>query len=292
MPVDINLNRHGRWISFFVHRPGLSFLMIAFLIGSVYFISSRLATGFLPEMDEGSIVLDYTSLPGTSLQETDRSCVKWRSYSLLSPKLRPIQEVPELRWGSSITEPNYGDYLIQLRKTYAQHRSGNRRDPQKVVSTQPALKIDFGQVIGDMLGDLMSSTKPVEIKIYGDNADVLHGIAKEVAAVANEVKGTADVFNGITVAGPSLSIEPNSTKLAQFGITLPIFSHSYKHSWKEQSSEISSKRSKNRHQDDLSAGGEYNLDRMKNGSIFLPNGKLQPISTTGQNHSRTRQFGD
>jgi len=42
-----------------------------------------------------------------------------------------------------------------------------------IESTLPALKVDFGQVIGDMLGDLMSSTQPVEVKIYGDDQEVL-----------------------------------------------------------------------------------------------------------------------
>ena len=43
-----------------------------FLLGSIIYILPRLETGFLPEMDEGSIVLDYLSPPGTSLEETDR----------------------------------------------------------------------------------------------------------------------------------------------------------------------------------------------------------------------------
>lgn len=39
----------------------------------------------------------------------------------------------------------------------------------KVEATQPALRIDFGQVIGDMLGDLMSSVSPIEVKVYGND---------------------------------------------------------------------------------------------------------------------------
>jgi len=70
--TELHERKSGKWISFFILRPVISFLFVAFLIVSVVFISSRLETGFLPEMDEGSIVLDYTSPPGTSLQETDR----------------------------------------------------------------------------------------------------------------------------------------------------------------------------------------------------------------------------
>src|SRR5664280_431774 len=60
------------WISFFIKRPAISLLFLIFLAGSIIFILPRLETGFLPEMDEGAIVLDYISPPGTSLDETDR----------------------------------------------------------------------------------------------------------------------------------------------------------------------------------------------------------------------------
>jgi CzcA family heavy metal efflux pump len=280
VPVDIHLNRHGRWISFFVHRPGISFLMITLLIGSVYFISSRLETGFLPEMDEGSIVLDYTSPPGTSLRETDRILREVEKLFPSVPEIETYSRRTGTQMGFFITEPNYGDYLIQLRKD----RSRSTEEVideirRKVESTQPALKIDFGQVIGDMLGDLMSSTQPIEIKIYGDNADVLHGIAKEVAAVANEVKGTADVFNGITVAGPSLTIEPNSMKLAQFGITPADFQSQLQTQLEGLIiGNIFEKEQKTAIRMIYPQAVNTTYDRMKNGSIFLPNGKLQPIT--------------
>ncbi len=60
------------WVKFFIVRPWLSLLIVLLFIGSIVFILPKLETGFLPEMDEGSIVLDYSSPPGTSLEETDR----------------------------------------------------------------------------------------------------------------------------------------------------------------------------------------------------------------------------
>src|SRR5258708_380342 len=63
--------RDQRWVAFFIRRPYLSLAIIAALAFSIWWILPRLETGFLPEMDEGSIVLDYRSPPGTSLEETD-----------------------------------------------------------------------------------------------------------------------------------------------------------------------------------------------------------------------------
>jgi Cu/Ag efflux pump CusA len=73
--------------------------------------------------------------------------------------------------------------------------------------------------MGDMLGDLMESVQPIEIKVFGNNRTQLQKLAEKVAKVVEGVPGTADVFNGITVAGPAVSIEPNDRLLAQYGIT-------------------------------------------------------------------------
>src|SRR3569833_2117741 len=61
-----------RWVSWFILRPFVSIIIIAAAVLAIIFVPPLLETGFLPEMDEGSIVLDYTSPPGTSLDETDR----------------------------------------------------------------------------------------------------------------------------------------------------------------------------------------------------------------------------
>ena len=89
--------------------------------------------------------------------------------------------------GFFITEPNRGDYLIQLKKDRTK-TSNDVIDEirQKVEATQPALRIDFGQVIGDMLGDLMSSVSPIEVKIYGTSQAQLQKIAKKVRKTNKE----------------------------------------------------------------------------------------------------------
>src|SRR6185312_1831877 len=90
---------------------------------------------------------------------------------------------------------------------------------KRIEATQPALRIDFGQVIGDMLGDLMTSVQPIEIKVFGNDQEKLHELTKQVAGIVSDVNGTADVFDGIVIAGPSVTIEPNYARLAQFGLT-------------------------------------------------------------------------
>jgi CzcA family heavy metal efflux pump len=209
-----------KWVSFFIHKPYISFGIIILFAISIWLVLPQLQTGFLPEMDEGSIVLDYTSPPGTSLEETDRMLREVEKIIKKVPEVEAYSRRTGTQMGFFITEPNTGDYLIQLKKKRDRSSEDVIADIRKQVeSTQPALVIDFGQVIGDMLGDLMESVQPIEIKIYGDNIQNLHEISEQVGSMVESVEGAADVFNGIVVSGPSVSIVPNNVALAQFGLT-------------------------------------------------------------------------
>ena len=140
-----------------------------------------------------------------------------------------ITEVPEVetysrrtgtQMGFFITEPNSGDYLIQLKKD--RKRSTDEVIDEirsKIETTQPALRVDFGQVITDMLGDLMSSVQPVEVKVFGNDKAKLQELSKNIAEIVGHVKGTADVFDGIVIAGPSIRVGPDFVKLSQFQIS-------------------------------------------------------------------------
>jgi multidrug efflux pump subunit AcrB len=252
-----------RWVSFFIHRPILSLVIMAILGATIVIILPRLETGFLPEMDEGSIVL----------REVEKLIVK-------TPEVAAYSRRTGTQMGFFITEPNRGDYLIQLKhkrsKTTEEVISDIRK---KIESTQPALRIDFGQVIGDMLGDLMTSAQPIEIKIFGDNKQRLEELSREVADAVTDVKGTADVFNGIVIAGPSIRVIPNYERLAQFGISPANLQSQLQTSLegniigtfpeKEQMMNIRAVYPGNRK---LSATEVGKL------MVFLPTGKLTPIS--------------
>ncbi|MEO8721790.1 MAG: efflux RND transporter permease subunit [Ginsengibacter sp.] len=208
------------WVSFFIFRPWISLVFVALLIASIVLILPKLQTGFLPEMDEGSIVLDYVSPPGTSLEETNRELNEVEKIITSTPEVSAYSRRTGTQMGFFITEPNTGDYLIQLRTNRNKTTDEVIDDIRKrIEASQPALRVDFGQVIGDMLGDLMTSVQPIEIKIFGDDQNTLHNLATQVGNLVGKIKGTADVFNGITITGPSLTVIPDYAKLAQFAIT-------------------------------------------------------------------------
>ncbi len=207
------------WVLYFIQRPIISISFSVVLVLSIIIILPNLETGFLPEMDEGSIVLDYESPPGTSLEETNRMLQEVEKIIIKTPEVDAYSRRTGTQMGFFITEPNRGDYLIQLKK--ARSRTSNEvidAIRKKIEATQPALRIDFGQVLMDMLGDLMSSVSPIEVKIFGNNQVQLQKIANQVNGIVENVKGTADVFNGVVIAGPSINITPNYRMLAQYGI--------------------------------------------------------------------------
>ena len=192
----------------------------------------------------------------------------------------PIPAEPELRWDSFITEPNDGDFLIQLKKNRTRSTEEVIDDIRKrVEATQPALQIDFGQVIGDMLGDLMESVQPIEIKIFGSNQEKLNELSAQVANEIEKISGIEDVFNGILIAGPSVEIVPDQQKLSQFNISPSSFQFQLQ---TLMEGNIVGSIPENEQLTNIRMiypnSTENSLDRVKNQSIFLPDGKLRPLT--------------
>ncbi len=267
------------WVNFFIHKPVISIVFSLLLAGSIYFIYPLLPTGFLPELDEGSIVLDYNSPPGTSLQETNRMLNQVDQILGQTPEVASFSRRTGTQMGFFITEPNRGDYLIQLKDQRTRTTEEVSDDiRQHIEATLPALVVDFGQVIGDMLGDLMTSAQPIEIKIFGDDQQQLRQLAQQVAGVVEQVPGTADVFNGITIAGPRINVAPDFAKLAQFQISPNSFQQQLQAQIggvviggileKEQMTDI---RMLYPRSDSLS------VEALSGASLFLPSGQRKPI---------------
>ena len=278
--AKVHTIKNQQWVSFFIMRPIISIISIVVLVLSIVLILPNLQTGFLPEMDEGSIVMDYNTPSGTSLDETDRMLREVEKIIIKIPDVQAYSRRTGTQMGFFITEPNRGDYLIQLKKdkncTTDEVISKIR---QKIETSQPALVVDFGQVIGDMLGDLMSSVKPIEIKIFGNNQLKLQQLSKQIALQISKIKGTADVFDGIVIAGPSVNIRPNNSKLAQYGLTATDFQFQFQTALegnlvgtvfdKEQLTNIRMVYPDSK---------QFSISAISKLNLFLPNGKLMPIT--------------
>ncbi|HET7225027.1 MAG TPA: efflux RND transporter permease subunit, partial [Candidatus Eisenbacteria bacterium] len=193
-----------------VPHPGFAWLAVALLVAAIVPLRATLGSGFLPEMDEGAIIMDYVAPPGLSAAETDR---------MLQQVERVIRSLPDvLAWsrrtgdqlGFFITEPNRGDYVIRL-------NSGHRRSSdevaddlrQRIGRLEPALDLEFGQLVEDVIGDLTTSPEPIEVRLLGEDRPVLEQRAQLASAMLDKVKGVVDVRSGVNVSGPNLNLVPN-----------------------------------------------------------------------------------
>lgn len=273
------------WVYFFINRPLIAISFILILIFLAYFLISKLPSGFLPEMDEGSIVLDYSSPPGTSLEATDKMLQYVGQVLSNIPEVESFSRRTGTQMGFFITEPNRGDYLIQLKKKRNKTTTEVSDEIRsKIESALPSLRVDFGQVITDMLGDLMSSVQPIEIKVFGDDKTTLYKIANDVANIVQNTNGTADVFNGITIAGPELTFEPDISKLSQYQLSPQDFQ--FQMQTKIEGSVIGSILEKNRLVNIrmIEQKNDRIVNELKNTSIFLPDGRLKPIDEFAKFH--------
>jgi Cu/Ag efflux pump CusA len=205
------------------------------------------------------------------------------------PEVEAYSRRTGTQMGFFITEPSRGDYLIQLKKERDKSTEEVISDiRQQVEASQPALRIDFGQVIGDMLGDLMTSVQPIEVKIFGNDIARLQALSRQVSDIVTHVEGAADVFDGIVIAGPSINIEPNYTMLAQYGITPANLQFQLQSSLegnlvgtvydRDQLTDIRLVYPGNK---TLSIAG------IQKTPIFLPGGQLQPIDQLASVHVNT-----
>ncbi|MBI1796463.1 MAG: efflux RND transporter permease subunit [Candidatus Eisenbacteria bacterium] len=179
------------------------------LLAAIPLIVHNVGSGFLPEMDEGSLIMDYVTLPGSSVTETDRQLRQveagFDSIAAIATWSRRTGD----QLGFFITESNRGDYVLRL--------VNGRRPPADDVAdalrhaverTQPTLEVEFGQIVEDVIGDLTTSPQPIEVRIFGEDRRVLEERAQVAAALLEKIRGVVDVKSGVVVSGPNLSIVP------------------------------------------------------------------------------------
>lgn len=205
-----------------IRRPFLALLGLGALVAVAWFGYRAIGTDFLPGMDEGSIVLDYWTPPGTSLTETDRMLRDVEGVIRSMPDVRSYSRRTGTQLGFFVTEPNTGDYVINLKPR------GTRRPVDDVIddlrgriaAIEPAIRTDFGQLIEDEIGDLTGGEpQPIDVKIFGSDPLLLQQKAKQAAAIISSVPGLEDVFDGITIAGPSLDVRVKPVAAARYGLT-------------------------------------------------------------------------
>jgi CzcA family heavy metal efflux pump len=203
------------------HRILVAGITAVSLLLAVFFYT-RLATGFLPEMDEGGFVIDYLTPPGTSLTETNRLVSQIEQLVHSTPEVDAFSRRTGAEMGLFATEQNKGDVLVKLKPVAQRSRTADEiiddlRD--KISKTIPGIDVEFVQVLQDMIGDLEGAPEDIEVKIFGDNMNQLDSLAEEVGSKMQQIRGVVD-FKGPQKGNPEMIINVDPVQAGRLGMTL------------------------------------------------------------------------
>lgn len=180
-----------------------------------------IGTGFLPEMDEGGFVLDYWTPTGTSLSETDRQLHTVEQLLREDPDVAAFTRRTGSELGLFATAPNTGDLTVLLRPKGERKASVYEimdRLRVRVEAEVPAVRVEFTQVLQDLLGDLTGAPSPVEVKLFHPDVRVAEAAAKRVGAALEGTPGLKDLFDGVVGDVPTLSIGLNRDQVSRLGL--------------------------------------------------------------------------
>ena len=217
------VNFQERWLRRALSRPwwlaGFSVLLIA--AGYVCYRFS--GSDLLPEMDEGGFVIDYIMPAGSSLAETDRVISHIEDILRKVPEVESTSRRTGLQLGlAAVTEANTGDISVKLKQKRDRGIEEVIEEVRaKIKTEQPALDVEFIQVLQDMIGDLTSAPEPIQIKLFSPDANLLQEWAPKVADAISKVDGVVDVLNGIdnTISGPAVTFQVDPVVAARAGFT-------------------------------------------------------------------------
>jgi len=179
-----------------------------------------LPTGFMPDMDEGGFVIDCLAPWGTSLKETDRKMLKAEAILRSTPEVEGYSRRTGARLALAIAEPNQGDFLVKLRADRKRSTEEIKQElRRKINAAVPGVEWEFPGILGDLIGDLTWSPKPVEVKLFSNDTAWLIKKAPEVKKAIESVPGVVDTNDGLNMTGPTISFRIRPLDAQRFGLS-------------------------------------------------------------------------
>jgi multidrug efflux pump subunit AcrB len=214
--------RYGGAIRWLVRHRAVAVGAVVLLIAAGVLAQRGLATGFLPAMDEGAFVIDFFLPAGTSLEETDRIA------TVIDDVLRDTPEVAAFtrRTGTELgpataTMQSRGDVMVKL---VAPGKRGQILDVIAHVRDElhtrlPEARLEYVQVLQDVLNDLAGTPAPIEIKLLGEDRGALEAWAKAAGERLKKLDQLVDVFDGREGKTPILRSQIEPVQLARLGVS-------------------------------------------------------------------------
>ena len=184
-----------------------------------------LGRGFLPGFNEGAFTINISTLPGISLEESDRIGREAERIVLETPE---VLTVARKTGRAELDEHSLGVNTSEMEAPYRlsdRSRAEVAADLRERLKVIPGVVVEIGQPISHRIDAMLSgSQSQIAIKIFGSDLNRLFAIGRQVKKITEEVEGTVDVNIEQQTERPQLLIRPRRDVLARYGIRLGDFS--------------------------------------------------------------------
>ncbi len=197
---------------------------LALLVVSILLLFN-LGRSFLPPFNEGSLTINISTMPGISLEESNKMGQMTEEILLGIPEIKTVArktgraELDEHALGVNVSEIEAPFELDE------RSRDEFLADVRQQLGVLKGVNVEIGQPISHRIDAMLSGTKAnIAIKLFGNDLNKLYSLGSEIKGTIQDVQGIADLTLEQQVERPQLQIKPKRDMLAKYGITLPQFS--------------------------------------------------------------------
>ncbi|WP_289869971.1 efflux RND transporter permease subunit [Duncaniella dubosii] len=212
-------------LSWSLGHAKLIFISTAILFAISVGIFFTLGRSFLPSFNEGSLTINVSTLPGISLEESDRLGREAEKIILSMPEI----ELTARKTGrAELDEHSLGVNVSEIEAPYTLDNGRSRNellaDLRHKLSHLPGVNIEIGQPISHRIDAMLSGTEAqIAIKLFGDDLAKLYNIGNRIKHLISDVPGVVDVNIEQQVERPQLDIRPKRDMLVYYGVTIGEF---------------------------------------------------------------------
>jgi cobalt-zinc-cadmium resistance protein CzcA len=208
------------------HRGGVA-LAALLVVGGSLFAATRMGGEFIPSLDEGDVTIETIRIPGTSLTQSVEMQLR------LENALKPVAEVATVFSKLGTAEvandpmpPNAADTYVMLKPKEQWPDRGKPKSEvveelERAANTLPGSSYGMTQPIQMRFNELIAGVRSdVGVKIFGDDLDILLGVAQQVQSVIRGIDGAADVKTEQVAGLPILTVKLDRQALSRYGLSV------------------------------------------------------------------------
>ena len=205
------------------HKKSIIFGVGALLAAAVVMFFT-LGGSFLPAFNEGSFTISISTVPGISLEESDRM---GRTAEELLLSIPEIKTVGRKTGRAELDEHAFGVNSSEFECPFELGKKTRKQLTEEVrqkLAVLPGVNIEIGGPISHRIDAMLSGTKAnIAIKLFGSDLNKMYEIGQKIKTSISGVEGIADINVEQQVERPELNITPKREMLARYGISLPEF---------------------------------------------------------------------